>query len=484
MIKMKKSIIGILALAGCVSVVSCSDKKEVQEDMTVAKQQSLIERSVVDFTNMVPARDFEELRGFVFEVLGIANDMDMSGLFLVDSLNSSMKMVGDTVLTDTIPAMMNEDLDYDCVIESDYVAFVETSLMLSNFTGHYTATDTMTWAYTKANDLQFIFKDSLDNVCVLKLARQGKEVKLSSPNKKTYLGGTGYKRNVKDDTVYYTRTLMSNIYEVSIPEKITVSLSRGKKDVVSATVKTKLSKLSDGFFDIATSKLGVETTFATNNGYKFSLSGDYEANKAVSSGLTLKKSDKNVFSLNLSANPEGIPAYELSGDFEFSDFKDSIFSCLDSMNAKKVYLSGNLMNEVKFVGSISDIQKYMELSDSVKKVVNSEVKTKAIVNELNKTLNAYICFDGADKKQAKLVFEPDCDVNYNGSYYEEMWSFKPVIVLADGSRTSIKEFFDTEQYQVAVVAISRMLNQYSRVIRTGKASRRRVLMTAPARVID
>ena len=157
---MKKSIIGILALAGCVSVVSCSDEKEVQEDMTVAKQQSLIERSVVDFTNMVPARDFEELRGFVFEVLGIANDMDMSGLFLVDSLNSSMKMVGDTVLTDTIPAMMNEDLDYDCVIESDYVAFVETSLMLSNFTGHYTATDTMTWAYTKANDLQFIFKDS------------------------------------------------------------------------------------------------------------------------------------------------------------------------------------------------------------------------------------------------------------------------------------------------------------------------------------
>ena len=69
MIKMKKSIIGILALAGCVSVVSCSDKKEVQEDMTVAKQQSLIERSVVDFTNMVPARDFEELRGFADEFI-------------------------------------------------------------------------------------------------------------------------------------------------------------------------------------------------------------------------------------------------------------------------------------------------------------------------------------------------------------------------------------------------------------------------------
>ncbi len=482
---MKKSIIGILALAGCVSVVSCSDKKEVQEDMTVAKQQSLIERSVVDFTNMVPASDFEELRGFVFEVFGIASEMDMSGLFLVDSLNSAMKMAGDTILTDTISAKIYEDLDYDCVIESDYIKFVETSILLSNFTGHYTATDTMTWAYTKANDLQFIFKDSLDNNCVLKIARQGKEVKLSSPNKKTYLGGSDYKREVKDDTVYYTRVLLSNKYEVSIPEKITVSLSRAKKDVVSATVKTKLGNLSDGYFDIATGKIGVETTFATSNGYKLSLSGDYEANKAVSSALTLKKSDKNVFSLNLSANPEGIPGYELSGDFEFSDFKDSIFSCLDSMNAKKVYISGNLMNEVKLVASISDIQKYLELSDSVRKVVNSEVKTKAIVNELNKTLNAYVCFDGADKKQAKLLFEPDCDVNYNGSYYEEMWSFKPVIALADGSRTSLKEFFDLEQYQVAAIALRRMLNQYRRMIRTGSASRsNKYMLTASARVID
>jgi len=481
---MKKSIFGILALAGCIGVLSCSDEKEVQEDLTVAKQQSLIERSIIDLTDMIPASDFEELVGFVHEVAGIAMSMDMSGVYLIDSLHSSMKMVGDTVIVDTLTDVSSMDQGYGCVIAKDFVAFSETSLLLSNFTGHYTATDTMTWAYTKANDLQFIFKDTLGNDCVLKLSRQGKEVKILSPNKKTYLGGSGYDRDVKDDTVYYTRVLVSSSYELNIPKSVTVSLSKNKKDVVSATVKTKLDNLSDGYFNIGTSNIGLETTLSTNNGYKLSLSGDYKANKAVSTGISLKKSNNNVLSLNLSADPEGIPSYELSGDFAFKEIIDSLKNCMEDINAENLYLSGNIMNEVKFVGSISNIVKYMELTDSVKKVVKSEIKTKAIVNELNKTLNAYICFDGADKKQAKLAFEPDCDVNYNGSYYEEMWSFKPVIVLADGSRTSIKEFFDTEQYQVAVVAISRMLNQYSRVIRTGKASRRRILLTAPARVID
>ena len=466
---MKKSILGILALAGCVSVVSCSDKKEIQEDMNVAKQQSLIERSIVDFTNMVPATDFEELRGFLFQVAGVAHSIDMSGLFLKDSLSSATQFVGDTIYSDTIPPFSYKDEGYDCVIESEFVMFAETSLMLSNFTGHYTATDTLTWAYTEANDLQFIFKDTLGNDCVLKLARQGKEVKLCSPNNYTYFDGKDYDREVEDDTVYYLRAYMSNIYEVSIPEKVVVSLSRNNKDVVSATIATKLSGLSDGYFNIGTSNMGVDITFAANNGYKLTLNANYEANKVVSAGLSMNKSKANVFSLNLSANPEGIPSYELSGDFDAFDFKDSINRSVEDLNAKNIYLSGSLMNEVKFVGGFSDIKKFMELSDSVQKVVNSEIKTKAIVDELNKTFNFYLCFEGSDKKQAQLVFEPLCNVTFNGVYYEEKWSYDPVIALADGSKTSVKEFFNSEQYQVAAVALRRMMKQYMRMIMTGDA---------------
>lgn len=467
---MKKSIFGILALAGCIGVLSCSDEKEVQEDLTLAKQQSLIERSIIDLTDMIPASDFEELAGFVHEVVGIAMGMDMSGVYLMDSLYSSMKMVGDTVLVDTLTDVSYMDQDYDRVISKDFVAFSKASLMLSNFTGHYTATDTMTWAYTKANDLQFIFKDSLGNDCVLKLSRKGKETKILSPNKNTYLGGSSYRRDVKDDTVYYTRVLVSSSYEVNIPESVTVSLSRNKKDVVSATVKTKLGNLSDGYFNIGTSNIGLETTLSTNNGYKLSLSGDYKANKAVSTGFSLKKSDKNVLSLNLSADPEGIPSYVIGGDFDFDDLEDSIKSCKDVINAKDLYLSGSVMNELKFVGSISDITKFMELSDSISKVVKSEIKTKAIGDEMNKDLNVYITFNGSDKKQAKLVFEPTCDVYFNGSYWEEMWSLVPVIALADGTKTSVREFFDAEQYQLAAVAIKRMVGQYVRVATTGSAT--------------
>ena len=109
----------------------------------------------------------------------------------------------------------------------------------------------------------------------------------------------------------------------------------------------------------------------------------------------------------------------------------------------------------------------MELSDSARKVITSEVKFKPLVDQLNKNLNVYICFEGSNKQQARLVYEPTCETTYSGGVYQENWSYEPILVLADGSKVSMAEFFNAEQYEVGFVAIYRLFTQYGRMITTG-----------------
>ena len=75
---MKKNLIFVLALAGSLCVLSCSKEKEQQENMSVAKQQALIEQSIIDFTNMVQASDFEEMAAYLKEMVEIAKNVDMN----------------------------------------------------------------------------------------------------------------------------------------------------------------------------------------------------------------------------------------------------------------------------------------------------------------------------------------------------------------------------------------------------------------------
>ena len=461
----------MLVLAGSLCVLSCS-KDEEPENLTVEKQQMLIEQSIIDFTNMVQASDFEEMAGFLNEMVEIAKDIDMKELGKLDSISKSLRetIMDDSmeVHTELVPAKLYEPADKGAksVIKSDTVYTTERLYKLSNFKGHFTQTDSMKWIYTEAKDFQMIFKDSMNNECVFKLERQGKETLLKAPD---YIDDEDYNRSQKDETVYYEKVVDICRESVSIPEKIIVSLAKNKKNVISLTIKTNLSKLVEGYFDIASSKIGIETILECNNGYKFSSKSEYEGNKSVSTSFSMKKSDKNAFSFNLSANPEGIPVFELNDDGQAKHLMDSLRHNIDTINGKKLYISGSLMNGMKIVGTVSDIKKVIELEDSIHKVVTSEVKFKSIVDELNKSINIYLCFGGSDKKQVKLVTEPVCERSYDGQKYSEEWSRESVLVLADGSKASVAEYLDIEQYEVGIVAIVRMGVQYYRLVTTGQA---------------
>ena len=460
----------MLALAGGLSVLSCSkDKDNEQGNLTIAQQQTLIEQSLIDMTNMIPASDFEDIRGFLNEVAGIAYSMDFGNVFDADSIEDLTIVNGDTVYVDTIPAANYRAIDQDakCVIWYDTVFFVETSYMLSQINGHYTATDTMTWAYSKADDLQFIFKDSLNNNCVLKLTRQGKEVAFKTPKTEDYVGGGYNTRYVENDTVYYSANYEEWNAAMFIPEKVILTLSKNNVNVVTATIKTTLGNLTDGFFNVGTSKFGVETIIETNNGYKLSLGGEYNANKNVSMGLSMSKLGNNIMSINASASPEGIPSFDLEYTDQRRELRDSIKSCMDDINVKNIYVSGSIGNGVKMVGTLTDVSESLELADSARKVIGSEVKFKSVVEQMNKNMNMYICFEGSNKQQAKLVFEPTCETSYKGGVYDEKWSYDHVLVLADGSKVSMAEFFNAEQYEVGLLAIYRLFTQYGRMIKTG-----------------
>ena len=479
---MKKQLFYLLALSCAMCFVSCDKDKdkikkeevpqeEIKENLSIIRQQALIEQSIIDFTNTIPASDFEELRAFINEVDGIADSMDFKNVHLDDTLKQIIKTKKDSSYV--IPReklKKDEDRRALCVISSDTISIIEKCYMLSNLTGHFAATDTMTWVYTPAEDLQFIFKDSLKNNCVLSLVHSGKEVKVKAPYTMKSLGNTDRVQKANGDTIYYIDRHEMKETSMVIPEKLTLSLSRNDTTAATATISTTFKNLSDGYFDVGVSGMGIETTFESSNGFKLVTSGEYDANKAISMTFAISKGGKNALSFNLSAEPEGVASFELKDDKESQLLIDSTKNYTDSVNTKKLLLSLSFMDEVKIEGSVSDIRKFRELNDSIKKLYAMETAYKSVIEQMNESLDFHVSFEGYKEAQAKLVIEPECKVIYENGLYIDKWSHNYVMVLADGSKASVGKFMDVEQYEVGYLAMIRLGVQYGRMIKTGEAN--------------
>lgn len=476
---MRKQLFYVLALSCVMCFVSCDkdkdkvkvEKKEAKENLTVIKQQALIEQSIIDFTNAIPASDFEEFRAFVNEVAAIADSMDYSNVFLKDSIKKVIREKKDSVYFLPRSKWAKADKAADCVILVDTISIIEKCYMLSNLTGHYVATDTMTWAYTAADDLQFIFKDSLDNNCVLSLTHSGKDVKVKAPYLLDSLSPTKRVLKAGGDTIYYIDRHKKKENTVVIPEKMTLSLSKNNTAAGTATVVTTFKNLSDGYFDIGASGASIETTFESSNGFKLVTSGEYDANNAVSMKFSIAKNGKNALSFDFSTKPEGVASFELKDDREAMLLIDSLKNYTDSVNTKNMYLNLNFMDEVNITGSVADIRLFSELNDSVKKLSLLEAGYKSVIEQMNGLLDVHVNFKGYEEAQSKLVIEPECKVSYENGHYSDSWSHSYVMVLADGTKASVGEFLDVEQYEVGFVAMIRMGVQYGRMIKTGEANK-------------
>ena len=430
--------------------------------MELSRQQSFIEETTLDFTKAIPAMDFVDLRDFLDEIDWIVSNTDFSNESTQEILrkfNTSSNVDIAVVDNDEFIEKCMEDPDkYD---EKSYL-IDSASIMLSNFSGHYIANDSMQWTYSKADDLQFIFKDSLGDDCVLKVTKKGKEVNIltssldGSGDELDISSGKKYVRVITDgkDTVYHHgfKVKCSSLY---IPEQVIVSLKRDKKKEILATVNTSLSNLKKGDIDINKNNLSLSTFIETGNGIQLNLGVEYRAGRFAAASLLLKKNVQNLLMVDFSTKMSKIP---LNINVYDPDYK----SAIDSIKAKNVYLNVNLMDKLRLTGSIGDVKEITELMDSAEKVYPLEVKFNNLVDRANELINVGLYYEGSSKRQASLVIDSECNTEFNGKYYTETWSYAPVIVLADGSRTSILgEFIDSDLYTELSKCFSLFFGRYS-----------------------
>ena len=272
-------------------ILSCDDNDEKQ-GMAADEQRSFLENLAVEFTQKIPATDFEELKAFADDIAYVFED-------------STWALVGDTLMSDY----------YNCItyFEEEYVDSVtspgeyiycsdETTdivLALSNFTGHFTAGE-RGWVYSDAEDLQLIFKDANEKECVLKIVKEGKEVKLSLPEEHEW--------EIRYDLNGSYESYESTKIVISVPEKILVSLAQDGKDIVKATYSLNLSDLAeDGYFDIGKTKLLMGVEFELNNGYKLSCNSEETPNNKLALNYKMSNKTGELISYTASADPSALP---------------------------------------------------------------------------------------------------------------------------------------------------------------------------------
>ena len=122
------------------------------EGMTPLQQKERLDVIAKEFMNLTPASDFQNianLYNYISDTYTDNYDWDTVGDWASDIFELLKESLGTT----------NKEQDKGSWGEYNYIyTNYKAVLMASNFTGHFTANNN-NWTLSKADDLQFIFKD-------------------------------------------------------------------------------------------------------------------------------------------------------------------------------------------------------------------------------------------------------------------------------------------------------------------------------------
>ena len=453
---------------------SCKDKEATEEDvvMNEAEQKSFIEDVAIDLAGKMSSSDFQDIKDFVLDLSGIYDDPSWAevGDSMIASYMKCMTLIDEKEQTDTIVSHYWVTYDYspiwieDTTLINVHSNFYEMTLTLSNFNGHFTQTNTG-WAYVKADDLQFIFKDVKEDDCVLSIVKEGKETKMRMGNNESensdYDPITGKSEWVIDRTDVF----------LCVPEKVTLSLSRNGQNVTELTVKYDINNLTeDGYFDLGKSNSTGGFEFALNNGYKLSFESKVTANEKLSLNYSLSNARGELISYTISGDPSGVPSIVLNEEFSISEFSTEVQN--DNANIKNAYMCLSVDSKLKMIGKVKDLRVLLSIDDSLNYNWHDGEKYKAFTEEENKHLDLGLYYGNSKTKQASIQMEAYCetDTYWVGSYdnkqwiTEEYWHTRPVLVFTDGTRTSFEDFFNKEDFTKAIKAFEALEEDYETFI--------------------
>lgn len=473
--RIKSSIaLAALLLSSSATIVSCGDDNDdpivkepdtpvtpvtpgEDEAMAPEDQKEKLETIATEFMDKMPASDFSEISSlgkYISDTYTEDYDWDNVGDWAEDIFDGLRKPLGTSTTVK----------DYEWTSEWDNTTYIYNSvytdftavIMASNFTGHFTA-DNGKWNLTKANDLQFIFKDKNGRQCVMKLETGGNVKKVYAFNKEDW---TGYDNKENGNTYtsnnYYDRTQMT----VGVPENITLTLTQGNSQIAKVTIKIDLKSLSGENFDISKNSFTASALTEFNNGYKLNMSQvAYTANSNVSASFVMSKNGENLITIATTGDVNDIPSCNVSA-FTAS-FDDDDYNT-DKTNARNAYVKLDIMGKMQMQGTVADVRKLAEALDEADSNDDNERAYKSYIANANKQMNVGLFYDGQAVKQANVTLEPFEETSWDGSKY---WTAQPVINFYDGSSYSTFEsFFNETDFKSTIDLFKALADKYANLI--------------------
>lgn len=419
--------------------------------MSPTQQKAYMETVATEFMNLTPASDFKDqtvLGRYVADTYFDGYDWSETEKWGKEIIDGLKEYVG--VLPDEVETYYGTYYTYYYI---DKITAYKAVVQASNFKGHFTATQGR-WVLSKADDLQFIFKDKYGDPCVLKLETSGNVKKVYLLNTDEWIDYE-WKEEGNDyySYEYYDRTQ----WTIGVPEKVVLTLTQGGREVMRTTVNIDLSSITNEEFDLSKSSLNVSTLVEFNNGYKINVSqASYTANSKAYVQASMSKNGKDLIVLALASDLSGIPSCNVSA-FTKSNFDPDDYDT-DKINSKNAFVKLDVIGKMQIQGTISDIRKYADYMEQAYDNDEKESSFKSYLNQANSLTDLYLFYDGNGTKQASVVMEPFEEKEWNYSY----WTAEPVLKFYDGSSYSTFEaFFNDRDFKTTIDAFKSFANKYA-----------------------
>lgn len=428
--------------------------------LTPEEQKEYLEAVAEAFMDLTPADDFRDLADLANYCYEEFEDYDWDDVedWAEDAWNALLvKKNVETVENhdEYHDSYYNEYYDYTDVYQN-----YDALIAVSNFTGHFEDRGGY-WKVTKADDLQFSFKDERGKQVVATLtAKGGKEVNIGHYDDWTDSDGYDYYHD--DNGYHYQGTSYYDRFNttIKVPNQIDVTLTQDGTTLVHTVVNIDLSSLSSNSF-VNSSSVSITQQTDFNNGYKVQLSqAKYSSGKSAACTFALSNKSGNLFTAAIGADIKNLPQFN-SSTFDEDDYDDDD---LDDVDGSINQIAIDVLGKVQIKGSLSDVSKFANYINEVDDYdCNDRANIMNAISNANKLLNLGIYYDGKNVRQAYVTLESIPDEYWDGEvcYHDIM----PVLNFEDGSSyDTFEAFFNDRDFSSAIRTFKRLANRYADLI--------------------
>lgn len=330
----------------------------------------------------------------------------------------------------TLTKVKDTDKDYDVY---------ETIYRLSAFKGKFVAEDGR-WVKYKSDNLSLHVKDQNGKPCEITLTAAGDVKRVLCFTEQTW---EGFYNNETGE--YNEHIGEENIIWLDVPEKITLVLKQNGKELLKAVIETDLSSMKGDEFNLSEDKYNVSANLYFN-GYTFVVDKiHYENNKESKAEFEFKHGDKVLLSSALVVTPEISGAIDEDFDYEDGD-----------ANLKNNVLTINVLDKLEIKGSCENVMDLVEVLDSE--------WDSSIDGKVNRYIDINLYFYGVKEPVAEIKFECfEDEYSYEWGSYTDYY-LVPVIVFNDGSKNSIEDFFNEDDFEKVINAVENLFDEFEDLV--------------------